>query len=61
MKDGSTVTVKMANSVAEAHAMALAEAKAITADMKDKNVQDMVAAGKIPEIVALIAYLNCLK
>jgi cbb3-type cytochrome oxidase cytochrome c subunit len=28
---------------------------------KDKDVQDMVAAGKIPEIVALIAYLNSLK
>jgi cytochrome c oxidase cbb3-type subunit II len=61
MKDGSTVTVSMAKSVAEANAMALEEAKKIAADMKDKDVQDMVAAGKIPEIVALIAYLNSLK
>jgi cytochrome c oxidase cbb3-type subunit 2 len=61
MKDGSTVTVPMANSVAEANAMALEEAKVIAADMKDKDVQNMVAAGKIPEIVAIIAYLNSLK
>ena len=61
MKDGTTVTVPMAKSVAEANAAALEEAKLITADMKDKDIQDMVAAGKIPEIVALIAYLNCLK
>ena len=61
MKDGSTKTVKMAGSVAEAHAMALAEAKVIAADMKDQDVKDAIAAGKIPEIVALIAYLNSLK
>jgi cytochrome c oxidase cbb3-type subunit 2 len=51
----------MANNVTEAKAMALEEAKLITADMKDQNVKDMVEAGKIPEIVALIAYLNSLK
>jgi len=45
----------------EAKAAALVEAKAIAADMKDQNVKDAVAAGKIPEIVALIAYLNSLK
>ncbi|RRS31858.1 MAG: peptidase S13 [Epsilonproteobacteria bacterium (ex Lamellibrachia satsuma)] len=39
----------------------LAEAKKIAADMKNKDVKDAVAAGKIPEIVALIAYLNRLK
>ncbi|SFV63886.1 Cytochrome c oxidase subunit CcoO [hydrothermal vent metagenome] len=61
MKDGSTVVVPMAKSVAEAHAMALKEAKAITAKMKDQDVKDAVAQGKIPEIVALIAYLNSLK
>ena len=61
MKDGSTTVVPMAKSVAEAHAMALAEAKKITAKMKDQDVKDAVAAGKIPEIVALIAYLNSLK
>ena len=37
------------------------EAKKIVADMKDQNVKDMVAAGKIPEIVAIIAYMNSLK
>ncbi|WP_151899418.1 cytochrome-c oxidase, cbb3-type subunit II [Sulfurimonas hydrogeniphila] len=61
MKDGSTTVVKMADSVAQAHAMALEEAKKITAKMKDQDVKDAVAAGKIPEIVALIAYLNSLK
>jgi cytochrome c oxidase cbb3-type subunit 2 len=29
--------------------------------MKNKDVKEMVAAGKVPEIVALIAYLNRLK
>jgi cytochrome c oxidase cbb3-type subunit 2 len=61
MKDGSTKIVKMGKSVAEANAMALEEAKAIVADMKDQDVKDAVKAGKIPEIVALIAYLNSLK
>jgi len=61
MKDGSTTVVKMADSVAEANAMALAEAKVIAADMKDQDVKDAVARGEIPEIVALIAYLNSLK
>ena len=61
MKDGSKVTVKLADSLAGAKASALEEAKLVTADMKDKSVQDAVAAGKIPEIVALIAYLNSLK
>ncbi len=45
----------------EAQATALEEAKVIAADMKNQNVKDMVASGKIPEIVALIAYLNSLK
>ena len=61
MKDGSTKVVKMGNSVAEANAMALAEAKVVAADMKDQDVKDKVANGEIPEIVALIAYLNSLK
>ncbi|WP_457744120.1 cytochrome-c oxidase, cbb3-type subunit II [Sulfurimonas sp.] len=60
-KDGKTTVVKMGKSVAEAHALALAEAKKITADMNNQDVKDMVASGKIPEIVALIAYLNSLK
>jgi len=61
MKDGSTETVALADSLAGAEASALEEAKLVAADMKDKSVQDAVAAGKIPEIVALIAYMNSLK
>ena len=61
MKDGTTKTVKMGKNVAEARAMALAEAKVVVKDMHNQNVKDMVAQGKIPEIVALIAYLNKLK
>ena len=45
----------------EAKAAALEEAKKIAADMKDQNVKDLVAQGKIPEIVAIIAYMNSLK
>ena len=61
MKDGSTTVVKLPSSLSEAHQMALEEAKKIAAEMKDKDVKDMVAKGQIPEIVALIAYLNSLK
>ena len=39
----------------------LAEAQKIAANMKNKDVKEMVAAGNVPEIVALIAYLNRLK
>ena len=45
----------------EAKANALAQAKTIAADMKNQAVKDAVANGQIPEIVALIAYLNSLK
>jgi len=45
----------------EAQKSALEEAKKIAADMKNKDVKDAVANGRIPEIVALIAYLNALK
>ena len=45
----------------DAKILALEDAKKIAADMKDQNVKDAVAAGKIPEIVAIIAYLNSLK
>ncbi len=45
----------------QAKAEALSEAKKIAADMKNKNVKNLVAQGKIPEIVALIAYMNGLK
>jgi len=61
MKDGSTTTVLLADSLSGAHASALEEAKAVAADMKNQNVKDAVASGQIPEIVALIAYLNALK
>ncbi|SFV55320.1 Cytochrome c oxidase subunit CcoO [hydrothermal vent metagenome] len=45
----------------EAKAAALADAKLIAADMKNQAVKDKVANGEIPQIVALIAYLNSLK
>jgi cytochrome c oxidase cbb3-type subunit 2 len=61
MADGSKMTVKLPATLDDAHTDALEEAKAIAADMKDQDVKDAVAAGKIPEIVALIAYLNSLK
>ena len=61
LKDGSKIVVKMGKTTAEAEALALAEAKKIAADMKNQSVKDAVAAGKVPEIVALIAYLNSLK
>jgi len=37
------------------------EAKKIAADMKNQDVKDAVNRGEVPEIVALIAYLNRLK
>jgi len=61
MKDGTTKTIFMGSTVEEARADALAEAKLVTADMKNQDVKDMVAKGQIPEIVAIIAYLNSLK
>lgn len=61
MKDGSKVYVEIADSIAGAHALALEEAKLIVADMKDQNIKDAVKNGKIPEIVAIIAYMNSLK
>jgi len=61
MADGSKVKVALADSVEGARASALEEAKVIAADMKDQDVKDAVAKGEIPEIVALIAYLNSLK
>ena len=61
MKDGSYEQVVLADTLAGAQASALEEAKLVAADMKSKDIQDAVAAGKIPEIVALIAYMNSLK
>ncbi len=42
-------------------AVVLPEAKKIAAGMKKADIKAMVDSGKIPEIVALIAYLNRLK
>jgi len=61
MQDGSKEIVKMGKTLKEAQELALAEAREVAADMKNQDVKDMVAQGKIPEIVALIAYLNSLK
>lgn len=61
MKDGSTETVKMAATLAEARQMAWDEAKIIAKDMKNQDVKDAIKVGRIPEIVALIAYMNSLK
>ena len=48
-------------SIEDSKATALEDAKAIVAGMKNQAVKDAVANGEIPEIVALIAYLNSLK
>lgn len=42
----------------EAEAAALAQAREIAADMKNQDVKDAVARGEIPEIIAIIAYMN---
>ena len=60
-KDGNKVVVKLPENLAAAQQDALEEAKKVAAEMKDQDVKDMVAKGQIPEIVALIAYLNRLK
>ncbi len=46
---------------ADTQVSVLEDAKVIAADMKNQKVKDAVTSGKIPEIVALIAYLNSLK
>ena len=61
MKDGSTVTVNLADNLADEKASMLIEAKEIAKDMKNQDVKDAVERGEIPQIVALIAYLNSLK
>ncbi len=48
-------------SLDDSQATALEDAKVIAAGMKNQAVKDAVANGQIPEIVALIAYLNGLK
>jgi len=59
--DGSKVIVPLADSLDGARAEALTDAKVVAADMKNQDVKDAIAAGNVPEIVALIAYLNRLK
>jgi len=59
--DGTKTQVKLSSTVAGGRSDALGEAKLIASDMKNQDVKDMINDGKIPEIVALIAYLNSLK
>jgi cytochrome c oxidase cbb3-type subunit 2 len=40
---------------------ALKDAEAIVSGMKNQGVKDLVSNGEIPEIVAIIAYMNSLK
>ncbi len=61
MRDGSTANVKLPATYDEAKADVLAEAKIIASGMKNQDVKDAVERGEIPQIVALIAYLNSLK
>lgn len=60
-KDGTYETVKLASSVDEAKKDALKEAQSIVDDMRDQSVKEALKRGEIPEIVALIAYMNSLK
>ena len=48
-------------SIDDSKAQALVDAKVIASQMKNQAVKDAVAKGEIPQIVALIAYLNSLK
>lgn len=52
---------KLGSSWEEAQKLAFDEAKVIVDNMKDQDVKDAFANGKIKEIVALIAYMNSLK
>jgi cytochrome c oxidase cbb3-type subunit 2 len=61
LMDGTVVQVPLASTVEGGRAEALFEAQVIAAEMKNQDVKDAVAKGNIPEIVALIAYLNALK
>ena len=54
--------IKKGKAAWEAHKpKVLEDAKKIAADMKDERVKKMISEGKVPEVVALIAYLNSLK
>lgn len=58
-KEGAAYSTKL-GTLDEARKSILDEAKLIAADMKDPKVKAAVERGQIPEIVALIAYLNSL-
>ena len=45
-------------SLQEAKEAYMQEASAIVEDMKNKEISEAFARGEVPEIVALIAYLN---
>jgi cytochrome c oxidase cbb3-type subunit 2 len=45
----------------DSKALALEEAKEVAKLIKDKNIHNMLDKGEIPEVVALISYLNSLK
>ncbi|SFV59819.1 Cytochrome c oxidase subunit CcoO [hydrothermal vent metagenome] len=54
--------IKMGRKAWEAHKpTVIEEARKIAADMKDPRVKEAMKEGKVPEIVALIAYMNSLK
>ncbi len=60
--DESNITsMPQLGTLEESKAKALEDAKVLVEGMKDQSIKDQVAAGKIPQIVALIAYLNSLK
>ena len=52
--------VSIGNSAEEAKKIFMDEAQAVVNDMKGQEIKDAFAKGDVPEIVALIAYLNSL-
>ncbi|MDQ1339353.1 MAG: cytochrome c oxidase cbb3-type subunit [Campylobacterota bacterium] len=59
--DGDGAVDVPLGSYEEAKAHAFSQAKEIVADMKSESVKDAIVNGEIPEIVAIIAYMNSLK
>ncbi len=54
--------IKRGREAYEAHyPKILADAKIIAADMRDPRIKEAIDRGEIPEVVALIAYMNSLK
>lgn len=60
-KKGGEVMVKLPLTVEGGREEALREAKDLVKGLKNKDLAQMINAGKIPQIVAVIAYLNSLK